>query len=413
MIANQTLIAELDALLDLRQESLDDPYPLYHRLQEEAPVLIHRSMAIVTRHRDIEAVVREMDSYSNRRDLGTRVEGALEAMTPARAQRTREVLRIYGLWLASTDAPIHTRIRTLSHRAFTPKHIARMQELMLTTTDELIDAGTAADGTLEVIDGLAYELPLFVIGSMLGAPNEDRALIRRWSKAIAAGSGSEQLFSDDGLSAFEDFSAYILDLIAERRKTRHTDLLAALMDVREDDDHLSQDELVATFMQLLWAGHETTTNLIGNLLHALLDHPDQRRLVGDDPSRIDAAVEEILRYDTSVQTIHRVPLRDVEIAGVPVPAGLTVRLILGAAGRDPERYDDPDRFDILRQGPHHFGFGVGPHYCLGASLARQETAVAVGRLLERFPRLEPAEPIHIGPHATLRGPGRLRVELNA
>ena len=413
MIANQTLIEELDALLDLRQDALDNPYPLYHRLQQEAPVLIHRSMAIVTRHRDIEAVVRDMDSYSNRRDLGSRVEVALAAMAPERIERTRENLRYYGLWLASTDPPIHTRIRTLAHRAFTPRHIARMQELMLTTTDELIDGAVASDGTLEVIDGLAYELPLFVIGSMLGAPSEDRALIRRWSKAISAGSSTDKLYSDEGLQAFEDFRAYIEDLIAERRKTRHTDLLAALIDAREDDDHLSHDELIATFMQLLWAGHETTTNLIGNLLHALLDHPDQRRLIHDDPARIEAAVEEILRYDTSVQTIHRIPLHEVEIAGVPIPAGLTVRLVLGAAGHDPERYDDPDRFDILREGPNHFGFGVGPHFCLGASLARQETAVAVGRLLERFPRLEPAEPIHIGPHATLRGPGRLRVALNA
>jgi cytochrome P450 len=184
------------------------------------------------------------------------------------------------------------------------------------------------------------------------------------------------------------------------------------MDAREDDDRLSQDELIATFMQLLWAGHETTTNLIGNLLHALLDHPEQRRLVGEDRSRITLAVEEILRYDTSVQTIHRVPLHDVVIGGVPVPAGCTVRLVLGAAGRDPERYADPDRFDILREGPNHLGFGVGPHFCLGASLARQETATAVGRLLERFPNLEAAEPIHIGPHATLRGPARLRVALN-
>jgi cytochrome P450 len=413
MIANPTLVEDLDALLDLDQDMLDDPYPLYHRLQEEAPVLLHRSMAIVTRHRDVETVVRDMDSYSNRRDQGSRIEVALAAMEPARAQRTRENLVYFGLWLSSTDPPVHTRIRTLAHRAFTPRHIARMQELMLSTTDELIDSGTAADGTLEVIDGLAYELPLFIIGSMLGAPSEDRQLIRRWSKAIAAGSSTDQLYSDEGLQAFEDFRAYIKELIAVRRANRHTDLLADLMDAREDGDHLTQDELIATFMQLLWAGHETTTNLIGNLLHALLDNPDQRLLIREDPSRIGLAVEEILRYDTSVQTIHRVPLEDVVIGGVPVPAGCTVRLVLGAAGRDPERYADPDRFDILREGPNHLGFGVGPHFCLGTSLARQETATAIGRLLERFPDLEVAEPIHIGPHATLRGPGRLRVALNA
>jgi cytochrome P450 len=412
MISSRTLTEDLDALLDLRQDLLDDPYPLYHRLQQEAPVLIHRSMAIVTRHRDIEVVVRDMASYSNRRDQGSRVEGALAAMAPERAERTRENLRYFGLWLASTDPPIHTRIRTLAHRAFTPRHIARLQEVMLQATDELIDAGTAPDGTLEVIDGLAYELPLFIIGSMLGMPPDDRRLIRGWSKAIAAGSSTDQLYEDSGLQAFEDFRAYIKDLIVARRKTRHTDLLAALIEVEEDGDRLSQDELIATFMQLLWAGHETTTNLIGNLLHALMDHPDQRRLISEDPSRIGLAVEEILRYDTSVQTIHRVPLHEVEIGGTVIPAGFTVRLVLGAAGRDPERYVDADRFDILREGPSHIGFGLGPHFCLGASLARQETATAIGRLLERFPRIELAEEVHIGPHATLRGPGRLRVTLN-
>src|ERR1700686_485682 len=188
MFANATLIEELDALLDLRQDLLDDPYPLYHRLQRVAPVLIHRPMAIVTRHVDIEAVVRDMPSYSNRRDQGSRVEAALAAMAPERADRTSETLRYFGLWLASPDPPIHTRIRTLAHRAFTPRHIARMQDVMLQATDELMDSGTAADGTLEVIDGLAYELPLFIIGSMLGTPTDDRRLIRGWSKAIAAGS---------------------------------------------------------------------------------------------------------------------------------------------------------------------------------------------------------------------------------
>ena len=247
---------------------------------------------------------------------------------------------------------------------------------------------------------------------MLGTPTDDRRLIRGWSKAIAAGSSTDQLYSDEGLTAFEDFRAYIKDLIAARRKTRHTDLLAALIEVEEDGDRLSQDELIATFMQLLWAGHETTTNLIGNLLHALIDNPDQRSLIREDPSRIGLAVEEILRYDTSVQTIHRIPLHDVTIGGQSIPAGFTVRLVLGAAGRDPERYADPDRFDLLREGPSHIGFGLGPHFCLGASLARQETATAVGRLLQRYPRLQLAEPVLMGPHATLRGPSRLRVTLS-
>jgi cytochrome P450 len=374
--------------------------------------LIHRSMAIVTRHRDVEPVVRDLDAYSNRRDQGSTVEQALAAMSPALARKARESLRYFGLWLTNTDPPIHTRIRTLAHLAFTPRHVAWMRELMVTTTDELIDGGMTSDGTIEVVDGLAYELPLFIIGSMLGAPPEDRQLIRRWSNEIASGATVAAAYSEAGFRAFEEFVAYIRDLIAVRRESRHTDLLASLMDAEEGGDRLSRDELVATFMQLLWAGHETTTNLIGNLLTALLTHPSQLRLVREDSSRLALAVEEILRYDTSVQTIHRVALRDVEIAGVPIPAGFTVRLVLGAANRDPERYLDPDRFDILREGPNHLGFALGPHYCLGSSLARQETEVAVGRLLSRFPRLELAEPVHFRRHATLRGPAAVRLALH-
>jgi cytochrome P450 len=413
VIASQALLEDLDALLGLRQDLLDDPYPLYHRMQAEAPVLRHQAMVIVTRFADVEAVTRDLDAFSNRRDLGSRIDAALERTPAADAPRFREFLRIKGMWLASTDPPLHTRIRTLAHKAFTPRHVAGLAETMVTVTDQLIDGGIAADGSLEVVDGLAYELPLFIIGSMLGAPVEDRKVIRRWSSDIAAADATGALYTPAALDAMDDFRAYLVDLIAARRRTRHTDLLAALVEAEEDGDRLDQDELVATFMQLLWAGHETTTNLIGNLLQALFTHPDQMALLRDDLELIPRAVEEILRWNTSVQTNHRVALENAAIAGERIPPGYTVRLLVGAANRDPARFPDPDRFDILREGPAHFGFGLGPHYCLGASLARLETATAVRRLLERFPAAELAEPVHFRPHATLRGPARLRIALHA
>jgi cytochrome P450 len=400
------LLDEVDAFFDLRDDLVQDPYPLFHRMQAEAPVVERRSFAIVTRWADVETVIRDMDTYSNSRGRGTRVDAVAGAMTPALRADFLADSAFLDLQLPRADPPLHTRLRGLAHQAFTPRRITEMRSMIVRIVDQLLDAADSR-GRLEVIDDLAYQLPLRVIGEMLGASAEDQPDIRRWSATQAEFIGNGYRNFVDFHRALGEFRAYIRRLISERRRTRHTDLLAALLEAEEDGDRLSPEELEATFVVLLFAGHETTTNLIGNLIHALLTHPDQLARLRAEPGLIGNAVEEILRWNTSSQVVHRLTTRPAELAGVKLSADQTVRLVLSAANRDPERFDDPDRFDIARADVRHLGFGIGPHYCLGQALARLETQVAVGRLFERFARVELAGESRFRPNLMLRGLERL------
>jgi cytochrome P450 len=406
--AQPALLGEVDAFYAHRDDLIQDPYPLFRRMRAEAPVLAWRSLVIVTSWAETETVIRDMQAYSNSRGRGSRVDAVADAMEPELAAAFRADQAFLDLQLPRADPPLHTRLRSLAHQAFTPRRVAEMRPMIERIVDELLDAA-AARGGLEVIDDLAYQLPLRVIGDMLGAAPEDQLDIRRWSAAQADFIGNGYRNFADFHRNLEEFRAYIRRLIVERRRTRHTDLLAALLEVEEDGDRLTPEELEATFVVLLFAGHETTTNLIGNLIHALLTQPDQLARLRSEPGLIGNAVEEILRWNTSSQVIHRLTTRPTELAGVSVPEGQTVRLELGAANRDPDHFDDPDSFDIARPDVRHLGFGIGPHYCLGQALARMETQVAVGRLCERFPRLELAGDARFRPNLMLRGLVRLPI----
>lgn len=406
------LAVEVDAFFDLRDDLVQDPYPLFHRLQRESPVHLQRSFATVTRWAEAEAVIRDMATYSNNRGRGTRVESVAGSLPAGEREDFLEISAFLDLQLPRADPPVHTRLRSLAHQAFTPRRVAEMRPMVEAIVEELLDAAEAR-GDLEVIDDLAYQLPLRVIGEMLGAAPEDQGDIRRWSSVQADFIGNGYRNFPEFKVALAEFRAYIRRLIAERRRTRHTDLLAALLEVEENGDRLSPDELEATFVVLLFAGHETTTNLIGNLTHALLTHPDQLALLRSDPGLVGNAVEEILRWNTSSQVIHRLTTRPAELAGVRLEADQTVRLVLSAANRDPERFADPDRFDITREEIRHLGFGIGPHYCLGQALARMETAIAVGRLFERFPRVQLAGEARFRPNLMLRGLKALPLRVGA
>jgi len=400
------LLDEVDAYFDLRDDLVQDPYGLFHRMQAEAPVLERRSFAIVTRWADVETVIRDMETYSNSRGRGTRVDAVAAALAPQQRADFRTDSAFLDLQLPRADPPLHTRLRSLAHKAFTPRRVIDMRAMIERIVDELLDAAGSRGG-LEVIDDLAYQLPLRVIGEMLGASPADQPDIRRWSATQAEFIGNGYRNFTAFHAALGEFRAYIRRLIAERRGTLHTDLLAALLEVEEDGDKMSSEELEATFVVLLFAGHETTTNLIGNLVHALLTHPEQLQRLRAEPALIGNAVEEILRWDTSSQVVHRLTTRPAELAGVRIAADQTVRLVLSAANRDPDRFEDPDRFDIARADVRHLGFGIGPHYCLGQALARLETAVAVGRLFERFPRVERAGESRFRPNLMLRGLERI------
>ena len=396
------LEAAVERYYDLDPALVQDPYPLFHRLQDEAPVLILRSMATLTRYADIEATIRDLDTFISRPSGASRVEAAAARVDGDTARMLRENVAFMALWLSISDPPAHTRIRGLAHRAFTPRRVAEMRSSVERITGELLDR-CAEMGTVELIDDFAYQLPLYVIGDMLGAPAADRLLIRDWSNTLSDFVGAEYRGIAEAHRAIAEFREYLHGLYEHRRHHPADDLLTAFIEAEEDGHRLTPDELDATMVQLLFAGHETTTNLIGNGLHALLIHPDQMALLRSDPGLIGNAVEECLRWNTSSQVLHRQASRDSELHGVTIPRGMTLRLFLGAANRDPRRYADADAFDITRRGIRHLGFGIGPHYCLGQALARMETAIALGTLLRRFPVIEPAGPLRFRSNLQLRG----------
>lgn len=305
--------------------------------------------------------------------------------------------------MLDSDPPRHTRLRRLVARAFTARRVESLRPRVQQITDELLDAMAARpDRRADLIAAFAAPLPMTVICELLGVPGLDRQRFRSWSGEIVAplnGVGADP-------RAVEEMTAYLLELVAAKAEDPGEDLLSALIRTRDEDGgRLSPDELIGMAFLLLVAGHETTVNLIGNGVRALLAHPDQLAALRADPDAlIDGAVEEMLRYDGPVQhATYRFAATDLELGGVSIEAGSSVLVALAAADRDPARFahPGPDVFDIRRTGPGHLAFGHGIHFCLGAPLARMEARIAVRALLDRFPDL--AEAPDAGPPDWLPG----------
>jgi cytochrome P450 len=282
--------------------------------------------------------------------------------------------------------------------------------------DRLLDRVTGA-GRMDVIEDLAYPLPVTVISELLGVPVDDADQVKTWSRdvaraldAIALPVGPEVL--ERGRAATRGMVEYFGRLADERRRRPGDDLLSGLVEAEEAGDRLTERELLATCVLLYVAGHETTVNLVGNGLLALLRHPDEWRRLRRDPARLPGAIEELLRWDGPVQRTGRMAAEDVEIGGVAIPAGTLVLAMLGAANRDPAQFAEPDRLDVTRDEPRHLAFGAGIHYCLGAPLARLEGRVAIGTVLRRFSGLALAVERPIWrPSSALRGLETLPVVL--
>jgi cytochrome P450 len=296
------------------------------------------------------------------------------------------------------DPPAHTRLRKLAGGAFKAQRISAMGEQIATLVDNLLDAFVAAEhGTRDLISEVAYPLPATVIATMLGAPVADRDRFRDWSDELALvafGTGGSARAERHGraLRGLQEMDAYFRGLIALRRRDPGEDMLTAMMatedgDDRRSADRLADDELVAMCALLLFAGHETTTNSIANATLALLHHPDQLDLLRAKPELLAPAVEELLRFDGPIKVLNRWVVAETVVAGRMISPGQRVHLVLAAANRDPERFPDPDRLDITRTPNPHIAFGKGIHACIGAQLARMETRIAVGRIVERLPGL--------------------------
>jgi cytochrome P450 len=362
---------------------LADPYPYYARLRSMAPVYWVDQVGgwVLTRYADVTAVLRSPGASSDRASKTPQQAGpAFQALNEIRAHS-----------MLNTDPPRHTRLRSLVNKAFTPKTVEELAPFIRTFVHKALD-GAVARGRMDVMADLAFPLPATVIAEMLGVPPEDRDRFKQWSDDTTAAVGnlpsnlSPEVLrrSVEGVRALQ---AYFRDIIARRRAEPRDDLISGLIKAQEEGDRLSDQELLANCVLLLNAGHETTTNLIGNGTYALLRHPDQLQRLRDDPSLIPTAVEELLRYDSPVQFTNRILTADMELGGKTLRAGQMVLLLLAAANRDPEQFPDPDRLDVGRVNNKHVAFGLGPHFCLGAPLARLEGRLVIEALLGRAPHL--------------------------
>lgn len=362
-----------------------DPYPLYRQLQDTEPAYFSEAWNgwMLTRYADAES------AFKDRRLSANRVSGYAAKMPDAVKEKLKPLIDNISRWTLLLDPPDHTRLRGLISKAFTPRAVEAMRPRIQVLVKELLDRHSASEH-IDIIEDLAYPLPTIVIGDMLGVPAQDAALLKECSDAIAAFMGASQLkpeIAARAVKAVVELETYLRGVMEEHRRAPKPNLMSQLLAVRDEGESLSEAELFATCVSLLFGGHETTTNLIGNTVIALARNPEQYRLLRESPERVPSAVEEGLRYDSPVQRMGRMAVEDIEYHGRTVRKGDRVFMVMGANNRDPRQFPEPDRFDITRRENRHLTFGYGPHFCLGAALGRLEGQLALAALVERLPEL--------------------------
>src|SRR3984957_9906601 len=371
-------VAGLMTLFDPHR--IADPYPAYAWLRASRPVWrpVER-VYVLSRHEDCAAVLRD--------PRFGRAEGGRLGLRPlgqgAEGESERPAVRSF----LALNPPDHTRLRRLVSRAFTPARVRDLGPRIEAIAAELIKTASASGEPVDLIEALASPLPVTVISELLGVPSADYDQLVGWSDALARGLDPAFLTSSEDRErqqvARAEFGAYLSDLIAERRRSPGDDLVSALAGVTDDGDVLSEEELIATCILLLVAGHETTTSLMGSAVLGLIEHPDQLARLRTEPELMAGAVEGFLPYDPPRPLTARVALTDATIGPLSVPAGSAAMMLIGAANRDPALCANPDDLDITRPPTHHVSFGQGIHFCLGAPLARLETQIVLRLLLER------------------------------
>ena len=391
---------------------LDDPFPVYRALREHVPV--HRmpdGSYFLSRYDDCAAVYRDPETWSSDKTVDFRPSLGAGAL-----------YEHHTTSLVFNDPPYHTRVRKLLAPAFTPRALAALEARIEALVDRLLDRA-AARGGMDLIADFAAAVPIQLVGDMLGVPEAERGPLRGWSLAILGGlepaPTAEQL--ERGNRAVDEFKAYLRDLIGRRGRTpgRDEEILSKLTagsapgEAGASGERLGELELLHNCIFLLNAGHETTTNLIGNGIDLLLRHPAALRDLRADPGAIGTAVEEFLRLESSNQLGNRRAARDTVLGGVPMPAGTYVHIGIGAANRDPAQFPEPERLDIRRQPNRHLAFGTGIHACAGMWLARMEGQVAIGRLVRRFGSIERAGDVVRGGRVRFRGFPRYPLRVRA
>lgn len=398
---------EFDLFRPLRSSgALENPAAIYGLLRTVQPVLEMPvdgwdgpGIWFLTGHAEVNSALRD-NRLSVDRLRAPLIQENLDRLPAFIQQSTEGVVSMLTM-----DAPDHTRVRKLVNKAFTPRRIEKLRGHVKIIVDELL-APMSSPGEMDVIEDLAAPLPAIVIAELLGVPAEDHRMFKTWASEAVASFGNNNLgdLESRDTSGIESLLAYLAGIIAQRRKEPRDDLISAMILAQEESDALTDRELLATSNLILIAGHETTTNLIGNGLLALLREPTEMARLRANPDLLPTAVEELLRFDGPVQATVRVATEDLEIGGQEIAEGSLILVSIGAANHDPMVFTEPERLDLGRDPNPHLGFGFGAHFCLGAGLARLEGSIALQALVERFPHMSLAtEHPKYRPNPILRG----------
>jgi len=398
-------------------EALVNSYPLYKRMRSEDPVHYCESAGywILTRYRDVEAALRDQRLSSDRTALYINNLGSLDF------NLIQNFLHLTSKMMVGTDLPQHTRLRKLANPGFTTRAIESWRSIIENTTDRLLD-NVQNHGGMDVVSDLSVPLPGFILPEIMGVPETDRANLLEWASDIgtffgAAGGSTIEMeeLARKAEKAAVQFCALIRQLIEQRRRQPGTDMIS-LLSVAYQEQGFNLEEVPSLCIEILNAGLLTTTDQISNGVNALLSHPDQLQKLKKNPTLINSAVEEMIRFDTSVPFFFRIAKQDLTIGGKDITAGSVIALGLAAANHDPEKFDSPEVFDITRTPNEHLGFGSGIHFCVGAVLARMELTICLSKLLRRLPNLGFAPDKQAIPsHTTLvfKGFDSLRVKFDA
>ena len=378
-----------DKKLVFTDEILQDPYPTYARLHEEGPLHyldVGSKWAVwsIISHAECSSIAKDP------RLSAKRAQQLLALLPISRQPEFTELARMLSLWMIFMDPPEHTRLRKLLNKGFSPAAIEGLRPQVEAVVDQML-APLKRGSEVELMREFANAMPVRIISELLGVPQEMNDTFISWSRAIAVFRGSpdrtveQARAAQDALIALTDF---FRKTVAERRRNKGNDLISLLIDIEEEGEVLTEEELYAQCIALLFAGHETTRNLIGNGMYTLLQHPQETAELRENPEIIRSAVEEILRFESPVQFTARVLKEDIEVCGQRIPKKWSILCMLGAANRDPKQFKDPNRLNLKRLNNQHLAFSAGPHFCIGSQLARLEGQIAILNLLQRFPQMK-------------------------
>ena len=372
-----------------KDDILQDPYPAYARLHEEGPLHyldVDGKWALwsIVSHAECSSIAKDP------RLSAKRSQQMILSLPTSSQSEFKELARMLGLWLIFMDAPEHTRLRKLLNKGFTAAALEGLRPQVEAIVDRMLKP-LQPGSEVELMREFANPMPVRIISEMLGVPQERHDDFVAWSRAIAVFRGSpdrtveQARAAQDALLALTDF---FRNTVAERRRNKGNDLISLLIDIEEEGEVMTEEELYAQCIALLFAGHETTRNLIGNGMYTLLKNPEQTAELRVKPEIIRTAVEEILRYESPVQFTARVLKEEIEVCGQRIPKQWSVLCMLGAANRDPKKFKDPNQLNLQRLNNEHLAFSAGPHFCIGAQLARLEGQVALLNLVQRFPQMK-------------------------